>query len=222
MHPFIKDQKNREPHLNDLSKNMTSKIENLKKYADSSLLKRIVYTALTQRLSFKEIEDLQEIFMLFDIDNDGVISQEEFTQGLQNLKIKTEDDEFKKIFDMMDSDKSKRINYSEFISASIDKKFLESSGKLREVFDSFDKDKNGKISYNEFKEAMNIDGIDNRSFLILKKEFDEADINKDGFIDFEEFNQHITDSRDRVINKKSKNWYKYFSFEFFFIFLLFF
>jgi calcium-dependent protein kinase len=205
-HPFIKDNTKREPHIQDLSKNMQSKIDNLREYSESTLLQKIVYTALSQRLSFKEIEDLQEIFMSLDIDDDGVISQEEFIQGLKDLRVNTDNEDIQNIFQMMDTNKSKKINYSEFLTASVNKKFLKTSGKLREVFDYFDKDKSGSISFEEFKEALTIDGIDSRCFSDLRKEFEEADTNKDGIIQFVEFVDHINNCTDRIIQKRKKGW----------------
>jgi len=201
-HPFITNNMNREPNTN-LSEDMKSKIVNLKQYTESTLLQRIVFTAMSQRLSFKEIETLQDIFISMDVDNDGVISNEEFLNGLRNLEISENDEEIKKIFQKMDTDKSKKINYSEFITAAIDKKFLINKEKLKEIFDNFDQDKDGKISFDEFKKALKTDGIDNRAFDDLKDEFEICDSNNDGFIEYEEFMIHISSSKERIKNKRS-------------------
>lgn len=63
-----------------------------------------------------QIDDLIAAFKLFDLDNSGIISREEFTNiltkfGYANFTPKEIDD----IFDMIDSDQDGNINYAEFI-----------------------------------------------------------------------------------------------------------
>lgn len=203
-HPFIKEVHTRESNI-DIEKNMESKMKNLKEYSESSLVKKIVISTLVQRLSFEEIEDLQSIFNEMDVDNDGVISKEEFCNGLKNSNYFKSNNEIDKLFKMIDTDNSKKINFSEFIAATVDKKFFDSKEKLLEVFQNFDRDNNGKISFDEFQKVLNMEGIDNNAFADLKKEFAAADYNGDGFIEYDEFVRYIVDRKDRI-TKKSNGW----------------
>ena len=63
-----------------------------------------------------QIDDLIQAFKIFDADNSGIISREEFTKiltkfGYSQFTPKEIDD----IFDMIDSDEDGNINYAEFI-----------------------------------------------------------------------------------------------------------
>lgn len=205
-HPFMKSAFKRHCAIDDQSAedNKTNKLKNLKDYANSSLMQRIIYTALSQRLSYAEIDNLQDIFIQMDKDHDGEISKTEFREGLQSLKITDQNNEqIQELFKIMDTNKSKKINYSEFISAAIDKKFFKNQEKLLEVFESLDTSKDGKISYNEFKAVINSNkNLRDDSFEILKKEFEEVDLNKDGTIDYQEFVNIITKKKDQIIPKR--------------------
>jgi calcium-dependent protein kinase len=206
-HPYITDNTKREPDT-DMEKNMQAKIDNLKKFTETSLFQKIVYSSLSQRLSFKEIEDLQKIFNDMDMDNDGVISRDEFSEGLKTSNLKN-NKELMELFDKIDTDQSKKINFSEFITGAIDKKFFSSKEKLLEVFMNYDDNKDGKISLKEFEKVMKMDGIDDQTFEQLKKEFEDADYDNNGYIDYEEFLNYITKSRDKIMpkgGKKSGGW----------------
>jgi len=203
-HPFLTSAFKRHASIDSNDNNLSFKLKNMKEYKESSLMQRIIYTALSQRLSYAEIDNLQNIFIEMDKDCDGEISKKEFSEGIQSLKLMDQNsEEIQKLFKIMDTNKNKNINYSEFIAASIDKKFFNNQEKLLEVFESLDTSKDGKISYNEFKTVINSNkNFRDDSFDILKKEFEEIDLNKDGTIDYEEFVNIISKKKDQILPKR--------------------
>lgn len=205
-HEFFTSSKSRELDITDLSLNMKSKINNIKDYTQSSLLQRIIFTTMATRLSLKEMKDLEQIFNAMDVNNDGTITKQEFSEGLKMLKISEESEEVKKFFEMMDTDKSKKITYSEFITGSIDKKFFDTNEKLLEMFEVIDTNKNGVISNEEYLNFLKMEGIDEETMDDLKNEFRKADTNNDGEIEYDEFAKYVTTIRkDKFIQNQEKN-----------------
>lgn len=205
-HKFITKHTNNQ--LDQDSKDLTdAKIKNMKEYTHSTTLQRMIYTAVAQRLSYNEIEELEKVFNHMDVNNDGVITMEEFNNGAKSLNISDKHSELKDVFSLIDTDKNKKINYSEFIAACTDKKFLTSRNKLLEIFNNFDENKDGKISKEEFQRVSEMEGIDNETFEGLKKEFQEADENNDGSIDYEEFVRYFTKRKENLLpQKQSSGW----------------
>jgi calcium-dependent protein kinase len=203
-HPFLTNAFKRHSILGSEVENKNKLLQSFKEYNNLKLIQRIVYTALSNRLSFAELDYLLEIFSQFDKNNDGDISMDEFRNGLQTLKLTDQaNEDFKSLFEIMDNNKDKRINYTEFISATIDNKFYNNQEKLLEVFESLDTSKDGKISYAEFKTVIESNkNFRDDSFKILRKEFEEVDLNKDGTLDYGEFIQIILKKKDQILPKK--------------------
>lgn len=86
-HPFLVSAFKRHPQCDSTKENDSLRLKNLKDYSNSTLMQRVIYTAISQRLSYAEIDNLQEIFSELDRDHDGQISNKEFTEGLQTLKL---------------------------------------------------------------------------------------------------------------------------------------
>lgn len=218
-HPFIKNHKDREPDIDPI-KNMKSRILHMKEHAQHrSLFQRIVYSSLTQRLTYKNFEDLKKIFEEMDKDYDGVISKQEFFNGIKEVDSnKTiSEKELEGIFNLIDTNKTHKIDYTEFVSAFIDKKFFDSKEKLLEIFQTIDTENTGKISYNDYINFVNMEGIHKKDLKELQLEFERADLDKDGYIEYEEFVQYITKRGEEHVFKKkeqknNKGWYCLFIF----------
>jgi calcium-dependent protein kinase len=206
-HPFLTNAFKRHSVLESGLDNKNRLLASLKEFNNSKLIQRIIFTALSQRLSYTELENLKDIFNQMDKNNDGEVNHMEFTQGLQFLKLTDQsNEEIKKLFQLMDTNKDQKINYSEFIAATIDKKFYTNQERLLEVFESLDTSKDGKISFSEFRAVINSNkNFRDDSFEILKKEFQEVDLNQDGTIDYEEFVQIISKKKDQILPKKDSN-----------------
>ena len=102
-HPFLTSAFKRHASIDSNDNNLSFKLKNMKEYKESSLMQRIVYTALSQRLSYAEIDNLQNIFIEMDKDCDGEISKKEFSEGIQSLKLMDQNsEEIQKLFKIMD------------------------------------------------------------------------------------------------------------------------
>jgi len=60
-------------------------------------------------------EDLVEAFRVFDIDGDGLISEEEVRKVMEEFGSKLSEKEISEIFEVADIDKDGNLNFSEFI-----------------------------------------------------------------------------------------------------------
>jgi calcium-dependent protein kinase len=205
-HPFLKDVNfydNQNEHL-DIKIPKESFIDNLIEFNNSNFIQKNLYKILVHRFSFNEIKDLNEMFLIFDRNNDGIISFNEFSKGMKCIFPYYNDDEIKKFFEIMDFNKSKKINYSEFVSASVNKKIFDCKEKIMEVFDYADTSHNGKISYKEFHRFLGQNSGDINEF---KDDFRKWDTNKDGFIDRGEFMLILKNKRKSIISN-DKNFKK--------------
>lgn len=164
-------------------------MHNLMEYYDSNKMQRILFKILAYRFSYDEIKNLNQIFSVFDKDNNGVISRREFHKGMKMIKSDITLEEIDKFFDTLDYDDSKKVNYTEFIAASINKKIFDNKEKLLEIFESLDTSKDGKISYIEFRKFIHDNKSVKEEFFDFKEEFRKIDQNEDGTIDKEEFLQ---------------------------------
>ena len=60
-------------------------------------------------------------FKALDLNNDGVLSQDELKTAFQNSNIKMTDMEIRELLNQIDNNKNQTIDYTEFMMAAIDK-----------------------------------------------------------------------------------------------------
>lgn len=129
---------------------------------------------------------------MFDKDNNGVISMDEFRGVLQTLGQEPTEDELQMMMKSVDTDQNGVIDFDEFVVMMRNHLLDEASmptpeQELKEVFAVFDKDGDGYISVDELKQALNNLGerLTNEE---LKAMMEAADEDGDGRINFAEFN----------------------------------
>lgn len=136
-----------------------------------------------------------DIFALFDEDDSGLISFEEFRKMLPFLDIKISDAKALRYFRMCDTDGSGEIDIDEFQVAlfacdptSGNPVGFKPSGNLTPIdaFELFDEDQSGYLDEDEYRYAMEYLRVD-ASDEVLEDEFFKADFNLLGMIDYEEF-----------------------------------
>ncbi len=135
--------------------------------------------------------ELREAFNMFDKNNNGVISMEEFRGVLQALGQEPTDDELHLMMKSVDTDQNGSVDFDEFICMMRAHLHDEEHAptpedELKEVFNVFDKDGNGFISFEELKLAM-INLGERLTTEELKAMMSAADTDGDGQINFEEF-----------------------------------
>ena len=107
---------------------------------------------------FKKKEDvdkvIDDIFILLDGDNDGVLEYEEFLRACLDKQTVLNDSNLKYAFNFLDKNKSKTLNVQKIMSAFVKKgnKILEEifQNTIKEV----DSDHDGEITFHEFKILM--------------------------------------------------------------------
>jgi len=163
-------------------------IQNLKNYKRNSIIQETALSYLIHNFSENfEIIEACKLFSLFDSDNDGKISENEFFNGINKIS-KISKNDVKNIFRNIDTDNNKFIEFEEFVKASIDKKNFLNEDMIKFVFKYFDKDNNGMISYEEIESLFKNSINDKKKILeTLKNIIKEADLNGDGYISFDEF-----------------------------------
>lgn len=162
-------------------------IENMKNYAYKMSLQDAVLSFLVHNsLHIPQIRDSCTMFSLFDINNDGVVSHDELTEGIRTT-LDINEDEAKELSDdiieKVDINKVGYIEYEQFIKASIDKEKLLEEDILKYAFNYFDIDKSGIITIEELKLAFTNKG--NQEY--IEDMINEIDDDGNGEIDFSKF-----------------------------------
>ena len=139
----------------------------------------------------------EELFRIFDADNSGLISFEEFRRMLPALSIDISDAKAFRYFNICDTDGSGEIDVDEFKVALFTcdptsgnpvgyqpSKFLSPL----DAFETFDEDRSGFIDEDEYYFAMNYLGLEIPERQ-LEKMFNKYDYNRTGSIDYYEFRE---------------------------------
>ncbi len=138
--------------------------------------------------SYDPINEIKEMFKLFDKDGDGKISNDEVSSLLVSLGRESTDEEIENLIKAVDKDGNKTIELNRFVS------YMESYYKLSQdkvdntvnAFKMFDTNGNGCISGLEFKNIlMNYGG--KLSEKEVEQIFKESNINNEGNLAYSEF-----------------------------------
>ncbi len=165
-------------------KNLNFDIEQFCNYVQMNKLKKMVLTFITSRLNDIEVKDIKKIFLEFDSNKDGMISLEEFKNGLIKLNIGTGAFDIENMFKEIDTDKNGSIDYTEFLSAAIEQNKILKERRLFEAFQEFDVDGTNKISKDDILKVLKLErDFDGKIEEMIK----EVDKNGDGEIDYMEF-----------------------------------
>ena len=165
-------------------KNLNFDIEKFNNYVQMNKLKKMVFTFITSRLDDIELNDIKNTFLEFDSNKDGMITLEEFKNGLIKLNIGTGAFDIQNMFNEIDTDKNGVIDYTEFLSAAIEQNKILKERKLFEAFQEFDVDGTGKISKDDILKVLKLErDFDGKIEEMIK----EVDKNGDGEIDYMEF-----------------------------------
>ena len=129
---------NREEQAKDITINSLNKLK-------STLIMRGIHS----------IFSFQRKLSLYDLNHQGLISFENFSNITQAYTMGISNDELKIIFDLFDKEKTGLINYNDLIQTIIGQISPQRKIIIKNVFDKFNKDNNGKVSINEIKLLFN-------------------------------------------------------------------
>lgn len=132
-----------------------------------------------------QVAEFKEAFMLFDKDEDGMITAAELGVVMRSLGQRPTEQELKNMVREVDVDGNGTIEFNEFLQMMSKKmKEADSEEELREAFRVFDKNGDGYISSSELRHVMT-----NLGEKLSDEEVDdmikEADMDGDGKVNYE-------------------------------------
>jgi len=155
-------------------------------------------------LSKEYLADLKEVFMLFDKDEDGVLSFSELEVVMKCLGQRPSEQELLAMVREVSQDKLyDTVEFNEFLIMIAKQKKLDITLEdLIEAFRIFDKEETGKISNEDFCKIMHRFGneIINEELLDMVA---EADSRQDGSIDYKWFSQYLI-GKEQSRKKRTK------------------
>ncbi|XP_060566582.1 calmodulin-beta-like isoform X1 [Ruditapes philippinarum] len=134
----------------------------------------------------EKLQELQEAFVLFDKNQDGMITKEELGAVLHALGQRPTVSEVQALIHSVDLDKSGTIDFEEFVKIFSTKLSIDPEKELHEVFCIFDENGDGFISSDELYSMLHKLG-EHITKHEAQKMINEADLNRDGKVDYREF-----------------------------------
>ncbi|CDP00536.1 unnamed protein product [Coffea canephora] len=141
------------------------------------------------KLQSDQLKQLRDIFIRFDMDRDGSLTQLELAALLRSLGLKPTGNQIHDLLANMDANGNGTIEFEELVEAilpDMNEQILINQEQLLEVFRSFDRDGNGFITAAEFAGQMAKMGHP-LTYKELTEMMRNADTNGDGVISFNEF-----------------------------------
>ncbi|CAI9096337.1 OLC1v1032447C1 [Oldenlandia corymbosa var. corymbosa] len=141
------------------------------------------------KLQSDQIKQLKDIFMRFDMNQDGSLTQLELAALLRSLGLKPTGDQIYDLLNNIDANGNGLIEFEELVEAilpDMNEEVLINQEQLMEVFQSFDRDGNGFITAAELAGSMAKMGHP-LTYKELTEMMRDADTNGDGVISFNEF-----------------------------------
>lgn len=138
-------------------------------------------------LSEEQLEELREVFSLFDVTQSGTIDAREFKASLRALGFDVKKDHIKSMMGEVGKGLRDRLEFEEFcrvMSAHMPDK--SSKEEIRKLFELFDVECNGSIAFRTLKKIVNDIG-ENLTDDEIQEMIDEADRDGDGLVSFDEF-----------------------------------
>jgi len=164
-------------------------------------------TALARfRNTFTAIEDVVSAFRVIDSNNDGSLSKQELTAGMNSFGKMFTTEEIDSVFALADVNTDGEICYDEFVSMMFPAastalaKFRRSHKTLKnakDAFDRYDIDGDGEITYDELVTGMGGEYTANEINAI----FAMGDVDQDGKISFLEFSKIMLPACQDALNK---------------------
>lgn len=154
------------------------------------------------QLSPEQVAEFKEVFMLFDKDEDGVITFPEVIMVMKSLGQRPSDEELLEMVRDVSEDKMyDTIEFNEFLQmmSKQQRKGL-SQDTLKDAFRIFDKDDDGFISVEELRSIMKNLG-DKMTDEELDEMLDTADTKHDGLINYSEFVMLLSKDSKKSSNK---------------------
>ncbi|MCO5598505.1 hypothetical protein L7F22_052602 [Adiantum nelumboides] len=158
----------------------------LKQFSAMNKLKKKALKVIAGLLSNEEVDKLKSTFDMMDIDKNGLLTFEEFKNGLHKLGSQLTESEIQQLMEAVGVNKDGALDYGKFTSLTVQLQRVDNDEHLRTAFSHFDKDGNGYIDFDELKQALS-DDLGPEDVSLISSVMNEVDTDKDGQISYEEF-----------------------------------
>ncbi len=144
----------------------------------------------------ESLEELREVFALFDRDHNGYMSLSELKTMMKQFNRACTTDEAKEIFANLDKNHDGRIDFREFVSmmAPLMEETKGEDLHFKVAFAFFDKNSDGTITTAELKQVLH-----NLHLKLTDAEIDEmiteADMDRNGTVSYDEFKKMVSKTR---------------------------
>lgn len=91
----------------------------MKNFSFNTRFKDVILAFISSQLAFADIEDLSDLFEQIDVNNDGVLTVDEFEKALNRQGTYVSSSELRQILKKVDMDKNGKINFNEFIASML-------------------------------------------------------------------------------------------------------
>ena len=170
-------------------------ISNILKYKRKNAFQETAITYLIHNSDSEEIPEALKLFNIFDINNDGKISLDDFYIQIEKISgKKIEKEEVQNIFYNIDTNKNSYIEQEEFVKASVNKKIFLEEKMIKLAFNFFDVGNDGLITFEDIIELFrdcSDEENDKEAMNELEKFMNSLDSSKDGKINYEEFSEFM-------------------------------
>jgi calcium-dependent protein kinase len=172
-----------------------------------NVLEKAAVIAAAHRLQEHKISDLSKAYEAMDRKQEGVITTQEFFEGLESCGVPCK--ELAELIKGIDVNGSRMIEYHDFISAIEDFQRNMQDSAVWAVFRNFDSQGNKAVLKSKLVEALGRKThrksvLDNFPELPLESVLEELDHDSNGVIEFEEFKNILRQSGNSVSTTSSK------------------
>eukprot|EP00250_Pteridium_aquilinum_P014230 c21860_g4_i3 orf=1-1650(-) len=159
----------------------------LKQFTAMNKLKKQALRVIAEFLSGEEVDGIKKMFDSMDINKTGMLTCEEFKEGLKKLGSQLAEDEIQQLVIAADFDKDGTIDYGKFAALTVHLQRMDSDEYLHKAFSHFDLDDNGFIDFDELKQVLSDELSPDEDSELIRNVMNEVDVDKDGQISYEEF-----------------------------------
>lgn len=158
----------------------------LKQFSAMNKLKKKALQVIAELLSGEEVDRLKKMFNMMDTNQTGVISFEQFKNGLHKLGSQLAENEIQQLMEAADVGKDGTLDYGKFAALTVHLQRMDDDDHLHKAFSHFDLDGNGFIDFEELKQTL-MDELAPEDTELINDIINEVDTDKDGQISYEEF-----------------------------------
>ncbi|XP_022930395.1 calmodulin-like protein 8 [Cucurbita moschata] len=145
-------------------------------------------------LTRQQMDQLQEVFHLFDRNGDGCITLDELRTEIQKFDYNLTEEELKDMINEVDADGNGTIEFGELRNLMSKTFKEETEEKLEEAFKLFDENQDGYISANELSSVLRMLNLGERlTYEEIQQMINDADLDGDGHVDYHEFVNMMTE-----------------------------